>query len=261
MNDRYRDQFDDDPTRAADMDAVTELDRLLDAVASGVHVGSGDPVLSLMAAARSELDAAGEVPPPDVRSLPATVTPLGRHRRRRRLGFFGRAAATSGISVTGMVVASGVAAAIAVGGFSVAAFHGAIPGIPAHREVEHPVTTTIGGQTSISYRSKDPVTTGRADDEPVPAQKSASVGPTVPVDPTDATVEPTVSLAPPEPQPATEETAEPTETEVPTDPADPTEPTRPSTPSTDKNTPDTRSREPSAELEPAARNIVYGSVD
>ncbi|AGP31499.1 hypothetical protein [Corynebacterium terpenotabidum] len=145
MNDRYR--FTDDAARdgsvPVDADAVIQLDRWLDAVGTGNAPATDDPLLALLARTTAELDAREATAPvavPDINALldaegaaPVTlVGPSGRHRRRRRFaGLTGRAAAAGGVSVTGMVIAGGVAAALAVGGFGVAAYHGVIPGIPA----------------------------------------------------------------------------------------------------------------------------------
>lgn len=140
MNDRYPDEFDDAVSGTSSMADVHDLDHLLDALGTGAPVDSADPLIALFAAARSELDEADLATPgtpPDVSDLVAdTATPTsssmrGRHRVHRRLGFTRRAATAGGISVTGILITGGVAAAIAVGGFSVAAYNGVIPGIPA----------------------------------------------------------------------------------------------------------------------------------
>ena len=280
-----------EPGFGEDTAALHAVDRLIDDIAAGVVPEDGDRLLGLLAAARGELDRAARlhpVLPPDVTSvLPDTasgddtatetfpvparvpgpeaavspeeeadVVPLatatGRHRQGRRgLGLTGRAAAAGGLSVTGMVIAGGVAAAIAVGGFGVAAYHGAIPGIPGHSEVTGPEessgTPTSDGDAGSSRgtsaaRKTAPATTttapvsepaGVADGSPVglpedpgelPGQTSGQAEPTETptsaepttdpgTDPTD-TDDPTVTTSP-------DGTGEPQQTTAPAGPADP----------------------------------------
>lgn len=271
MNDRRRGGFDDHTPRdvdgtgdAVDMSAVLDLDRLLDETTAGHAPRSGDPLLELLGAARAELDercrtrpvsppdlsvllpvpsdtARAEGPVPDAPVSPGTVVSPqeGRHRRRRgglrRLT--GRAAAAGGLSVTGMVIAGGVAAALAVGGFGVAAYHGAIPGIPARGEVDAPRGT---GDTSTTQSSVPAGSSGETAPSDAPrrtaAEKSrtpgatAAPGPTggpestVAADPTETTEEPEPTGVP---DPGTEETVPgaPEPTDAPSEPTDvPTEP-------------------------------------
>lgn len=206
MSDRYPDQFEDDSVWNAenlqDTEAVLELDRVLDALESARVSPSDDPLLSLFSAARAELDAAGPGAAPRLDDLlavesmgtadatgvsggagtsisdvgditensPSSVVSLGRHRHRqdrRRMGFAGRAAATGGLSVTGMVIAGGVAAAIAVGGFSVAAYHGAIPGMPALNKGSAVDTSgETSSSTTLSGSVQPTQTTGQPTEEP-----------------------------------------------------------------------------------------------
>ncbi|MGP5432555.1 hypothetical protein [Corynebacterium variabile] len=184
MNDRDMESV----NGGGDADAVIRLDRLLDAVAAGEYPETDDKIIGLLADARAELDAASaavSVTPPDINALldaesadtaGAAVTPIesARHRRLRGLGFTGRAAVAGGISVTGMVIAGGVAAAIAVGGFGVAAYHGAIPGIPARDAVtdeqeyrpEGGAATTSESERSTTPGASSSATSESASEEP-----------------------------------------------------------------------------------------------
>ncbi|WP_297007173.1 hypothetical protein [uncultured Corynebacterium sp.] len=240
MNDR------DIESMAGDADAVSRLDLLLDALAAGERPDSGDPLIGLLADARAELDAATAVPvaPPDINALldagsaaaaGATVTPIasGRHRRHRRggilAGLTGRAAAAGGVSVTGMVIAGGVAAAIAVGGLGVAVYQGAIPGIPAHDEVTDGRQNTPAPETSTggptSPRSVTPgssnSTSPSADAAPTGAESTTvteltETGVGTPTDAADPTTEP------PEDADGTGASGDPSGTDTPGEGVDPT---------------------------------------
>lgn len=131
--------FDDDTTEGVDVEAVRTADRLLDSVATGQAFDGNDPLARLLADARAESarnipaapvvgDAAAAAAGADGSDVAAdeggdadsNVVPLGRGRRRaaRRAG---RAAAVGGVSLTSLLVGSGVAAALVVGGFTVGA--------------------------------------------------------------------------------------------------------------------------------------------
>ncbi|WP_291474049.1 hypothetical protein [Corynebacterium sp.] len=261
MNDRDMESV----NGAGDADAVIRLDRLLDAVAAGERPETDDRLLGLLADARAELDAAdtaAPVTPPDINALldaDAAVTPIDSGRHRRGLGFTGRAAAAGGISVTGMVIAGGVAAAIAVGGFGVAAYHGAIPGIPARNEVvdgrqNHPEDETVVG--SGSERSSTPGASSSsasesASDEPSESGTTSATESDGSSTGTESSTDPTEGGGTTEPTEGTDESGEPSDpdgTEAPGEGEDPTwtepetpggtsdadVPSEPGVPSTDK---------------------------
>jgi hypothetical protein len=116
---------DDDAVNGVDVDAVRAADRMVDIIAAGGKVDGDDALLRLLSAARAEADR--DIPaPPVVGPVPAqdgaeaTVTPL-KSRRRRAMRRAGGVAAVGGVSLTSLVVGSGVAAALVVGGFTVGA--------------------------------------------------------------------------------------------------------------------------------------------
>ncbi|WP_420099748.1 hypothetical protein [Corynebacterium sp.] len=124
--------FDDDTVNGADVDAVRAVDRMLDAIAAGGRLegeAGTDPLYRLLADARAETDRdmpdAPSVGPVDTQDGAAPVVPLSGHRRRRAVRRAGGVAALGGVSLTSLVVGSGVAAALVVGGFTVNAL---IPG-------------------------------------------------------------------------------------------------------------------------------------
>lgn len=117
--------FDDDATNGVDVDAVRAADRMLDAIAAGEKVDGADPLYRLLADARAEsardIPAAPVVDPTEAQDGSAAVTPLAGRRRRRAMRRAGGVAALGGVSLTSLVVGSGVAAALVVGGFTVGA--------------------------------------------------------------------------------------------------------------------------------------------
>lgn len=157
-----------------DDDRIRETDRLIDEFGAGgtpPRAAADDPLWALLAEARDELDR--DMPAaPDVTgdAADATVVPLaaGRRRRSRRrlLRHTGRAAATGGLSVTGMVIAGGVAAALAVGGFSVAAVNGGIPGIGGGSGVTDEQMAGDEGPSTSGSTTSGPVDTSRAPSGP-----------------------------------------------------------------------------------------------
>lgn len=243
MNDRDMESV----NGAGDADAVIRLDRLLDAVAAGEHPKTDDKLIGLLADARTELDgasAAAPVTPPDINALldaesddaaGAAVTPIesARNRRRRGLGLTGRAAAAGGISITGMVIAGGVAAAIAVGGFGVAAYHGAIPGIPARDAVtDEQEYRPEGGRaaTSESERATAPgasssSTSGSAGEEPSESETTSGTESDGSSTETESSTDPTEGDGTTEPTEGSDESGEPSDpdgTEAPSEGEDPT---------------------------------------
>lgn len=272
MNDRDMESV----NGAGDADAVIRLDRLLDAVAAGERPDTDDKLIGLLVDARAELDAttaAAPVAPPDINALldaedaeyaesaGAAVTPIGsaRHRRRRGLGLTGRAAAAGGISVTGMVIAGGVAAAIAVGGFGVAAYHGAIPGIPARDEVTDEQQDLPEGKPAGASGSERSTTPGAASssasesdgEEPSESETTSGTESDGSSTETEGSVDPTEGDGTTEPTEGSDESGEPsdpdgteapgegedptwTEPEAPGETSDPGMPSEPGTPSTEK---------------------------
>ncbi|MCJ7857920.1 hypothetical protein [Corynebacterium kalidii] len=116
---------DDDAVNGVDVDAVRAADRMVDIIAAGGTVDGDDALLRLLSAARAEAD--WDIPAPPVvgpvqtsDGAGATVTPLA-SRRRRAMRRAGGVAAVGGVSLTSLVVGSGVAAALVVGGFTVSA--------------------------------------------------------------------------------------------------------------------------------------------
>lgn len=295
MNDRYRDgSGDDSPRQVGDpgtpdgpgtVSDVLALDALIDEVGAGRDPRSGDRLLDLLSAARAELDGAAQdrpVAPPDLSVLlpetpgdptcapagtPVTVLPVeraglageGRHRRRPRRGLrlTGRAAAAGGISVTGMVIAGGVAAALAVGGLGVAAYHGAIPGIPARSDMSGPrdageTSAPVSGTPADRARTTAPSGTvrngtpekSRPAGTTTDAGRIGAPGTSAQAEPTEATEDPEPTgapgTAPAEPTGSPDPTDTPVEpTGSPEDPADPVGPADPAKPGEEKDgTPD-----------------------
>lgn len=122
--------FDEDAMNGVDVDAVRAADRMLDAIAAGEKAagekGDGaDPLYRLLADARAEsardIPAAPVVDPSGAQDGATAVTPLAGRRRRRAMRRAGGVAALGGVSLTSLVVGSGVAAALVVGGFTVGA--------------------------------------------------------------------------------------------------------------------------------------------
>ncbi|WP_417286825.1 hypothetical protein [Corynebacterium variabile] len=239
MNDRDMESV----NGAGDADAVIRLDRLLDAVAAGEHPETDDKLIGLLADARAELDgasAAAPVTPPDINALldaesadaaGTAVTPIGsaRHRRRRGLGLTGRAAAAGGISVTGMVIAGGVAAAIAVGGFGVAAYHGAIPGIPARDAVtdeqeyrpEGGPATTSESERSTTPGASSSATSESASEEPSESGTTSGTESVGSSTETEGSADPTEGGGTTEPTGGSDEPGEPSDPDEPGEPSDP----------------------------------------
>jgi hypothetical protein len=179
-----------------DDDRIRETDRLIDEFGAGgtpPRAVADDPLWALLAEARAELDrdmpAAPDVTGSAGDAGDATVVPLaaGRRRRTRRrlLRHTGRAAATGGLSVTGMVVAGGVAAALAVGGFSVAAVNGGIPGIGGGSDVADEQMAGDEGSSTSGSTTTGPVDTSRAPSGPArePGTSDRPEAPARPGDP------------------------------------------------------------------------------
>lgn len=126
-----------------DFSEVLAEDRVIDAIGRGERIddGAAHPLYALLSSARAEADANMPAPPvladlleQDASTGPvaaattagggASVTSLAQQRRRK----IGRHAVTAGgVSITSMLLAGGVAAALAVGGLGYAAYKGAIP--------------------------------------------------------------------------------------------------------------------------------------
>lgn len=117
--------FDDDAMNGVDVDAVRAADQMLDAIAAGEKVDGADPLFRLLADARAasarDIPAAPVVGPTEAPDGAGSVTPLAGRRRRRAMRRAGGVAALGGVSLTSLVVGSGVAAALVVGGFTVGA--------------------------------------------------------------------------------------------------------------------------------------------
>jgi hypothetical protein len=177
-------------------DRIRDTDRLIDELGTGGTPPPGtvdDPLWTLLARAREEIDR--DIPAaPDVTRVPDTgteadteadVVPLdagrGSRRRRRLMRHTRRAATAGGLSITGMLVTGGVAAAIAVGGFSVAAYNGVIPGIAGRGDVSEQQA-----EDGTTPSATSPVDTSRAPSgAPVPEATAVTEPPAAPAAPAD----------------------------------------------------------------------------
>ncbi len=117
--------FDDDTANGADVDAVHAADRMLDAIAAGGKVDGDDRLVRLLVEARAaserDIPAPPVVDPAQLEDADPQVTSLAGRRRRRAMRRAGGVAALGGVSLTSLLVGSGVAAALVVGGFTVGA--------------------------------------------------------------------------------------------------------------------------------------------
>lgn len=140
MMDRNRsgaDGFEDGAMDGADLDAVRDADRLLDAIGTGRTPDADDDLVRLLASARAEsardIPAAPVVPtgtagavggegdPEATVVAPAVGDELSERRSRR-------GARRSGSPLSAVLIGGGVAAALVVGGFTVASINGNGPG-------------------------------------------------------------------------------------------------------------------------------------
>lgn len=196
-----------------------EVDRVLDALGRGELTAqkADDPIIALLSAARAEADRNIPAPPnvaeiyvendQELIATPGSIAGAGQKKRLFRRGL--SALAAGGVSATAMIIAGGVAAAIAVGGLGYAAYSNSQIRITEENqdvraeEVEEgtsriaDVPATAGGShrgatdtTKDNGReSSDAVKPGDGDKRPAPAHADEK-----PAEPTEATPEPQTNL-------------------------------------------------------------------
>ncbi|QNH96533.1 hypothetical protein [Corynebacterium anserum] len=156
-----------------DFSELLAEDRVLDAIGRGEYVDSeAHPLYALLSSARAEADANMPEPPvladlleqdgssdtatPATQARGASITTLV---PRRYLKFGRNSVAAGGVSITTMLIASGVAAALAVGGLGYAAYKGSIPlPLPNKNVTVHTENDQTGSSESQRGSSKTSTT-------------------------------------------------------------------------------------------------------